>query len=80
MEKEWVSLNRFMKMNKIGYDTAMKLISSGKVEYQKLGKQYKIKISKNEKINKQYEILLKENAELKAYIKTIQNVLSQVQI
>ena len=80
MEKEWVSLNQFMKMNNIGYETAMRLISGGKVEYQKLGKQYKIKISKNENVNKQYEELLKENTELKAYIKTIQNVLSQVQI
>ena len=44
MEQEWISLNQFMKRNHIGYETALRLISSGKVEYEKTGKnKYKIK-------------------------------------
>ena len=37
MEQEWVSLNEYMRRNHIGYETALKLMSSGKVEYQKIG-------------------------------------------
>lgn len=36
MEQEWISLNEFMRRNHIGYDVAIKLINSGKVEYQKI--------------------------------------------
>ena len=32
MEQEWVSLNEYMRRNHIGYETALKLMSSGKVE------------------------------------------------
>ena len=31
MEQEWVSLNEYMRRNHIGYETALKLMSSGKV-------------------------------------------------
>ena len=47
MEEKWISLNEFMRRNKMGYATATKLIHEGKVEYQKIGSQYKIKVSKN---------------------------------
>ena len=73
MEQEWVSLNEYMRRNHIGYETALKLMSSGKVEYQKIGGQYKIKVATIEK-------LIRENEELKTYIKTIQNVANQINV
>lgn len=79
MEQEWISLNEFMRRNHIGYDVAIRLISSGKVEYQKSDTgQYKIKVSKNEQIAKDMENLIRENEELKTTIKTMQNILKQV--
>ena len=80
MDQEWISLNEFMRRNHIGYETALQLINSGKVEYQKLGSQYKIKVSKDEQINETIENLIRENAELKAIIKTMQNISSQIQV
>lgn len=80
MEPEWISLNEFMKRNHIGYNTALKLINSGQVEYQKLGMQYKVKVSKNETINKQIEVLIRENEELKATLRAILSIGSQVKV
>lgn len=80
MEQEWISLNEFMRRNHIGYDTAIKLINSGKVEYEKLEGQYKIRVSKDIKVNESMEKLIRENEELKAYIKTVQNIMSQVKV
>ena len=80
MEQEWVSLNEYMRRNHIGYETALKLMSSGKVEYQKIGGQYKIKISKDKEVNETIEKLIRENEELKTYIKTIQNLANQVKV
>ena len=80
MEQEWVSLNEYMRRNHIGYETALKLMSSEKVEYQKIGVQYKIKISKDKEVNTTIEKLIRENEELKTYIRTIQNLANQVKI
>lgn len=80
MEQEWISLNEFMRRNHIGYETALKLINSNKVEYQKLNGQYKIKISKNENTNETMEKLIRENEELKTYIRTIQNISNQIKV
>ena len=82
MEPEWISLNEFMRRNKMGYETVIKLMNSGKLEYQKIGKQYKIKVSKDEVLNKQMENLIRRNEELettlKATVGMIQNVLNNV--
>lgn len=80
MEQEWISLNEFMRRNHIGYETALKLINSNKVEYQKLNGQYKIKISKNENTNETMEKLIRENEELKTYIRTIKNISNQIKV
>lgn len=81
MEQEWISLNEFMRRNHMGYETAIRLINSGKVEYEKTGKnQYKIKVSKNKKVDETMEKLIRENEELKSYIKTIQNISNQIKV
>jgi len=70
-----------MRRNHIGYDTAIRLINSGKVEYEKTGKnQYKIKVSKNEKIDETMEKLIRENEELRTYIRTMQSMANQIKI
>lgn len=81
MEQEWISLNEFMRRNHMGYESAIRLIESGKVEYEKNGKsQYKIKVSKNEKIDEFTEKILRENEELKTHIRIFQNMINQVKI
>lgn len=75
MEQEWISLSEFMKRNHLGYDAAIRLINSGKVEYTKSeAGQYKIKISKSEKIDELTEKLIRENQELKTRLKVIENL------
>ena len=81
MEQEWVSLHEFMRRNHIGYNTALRLINSGKVEYEKTGNnQYKIKVSKNSKIDKMTEKLIRENEELKAQIKMLKSMINQIEV
>lgn len=80
MEQEWISLNEFKRRNHIGYETALKLINSGKVEYQKLDGQYKIKVSKNANIDETMEKLIRENEELRAYVRTIQSISNQIKV
>lgn len=80
MEQEWISLNEFMRRNKMGYESAIKLINNGKVEYQKLNGQYKIKVTKNANIDEFVENIIRENEELKTYIKTIQTMANQIKV
>lgn len=47
MEEKWISLNEFMRRNNIGHDEAIRLINSGKFEYQKSeGGRYRIKVGR----------------------------------
>lgn len=81
MEQEWISLNEFMRRNHLGHETAIRLINSGKLEYEKTGKnKYKIKVSKNANIDETMEKLIRENEELKTYIKTLQGMVNQIKI
>ena len=81
MEQEWISLNEFMKRNHIGYETAIRLVNSGKLEYEKTGKnQYKIKVSKNANIDETMEKLIRENEELKTQVKMLKNMINQIEV
>ena len=78
MEEKWISLNEFMRRNNIGYEEAIRLLNSGKIEYQKSeGGRYRIKVGGNIK-DKEKEILIKENAELKAIINSLKAILKEV--
>lgn len=35
MEEKWISLNEFMRRNNIGYEETLRLLNTGKIEYQK---------------------------------------------
>lgn len=78
MEQEWISLNEFMRRNHVGYSTALKLINSGQVECQKLGSQYKVKVSKDS--NESMEKIIRRNEELETYFKAIQSMTNQIKI
>ena len=47
MEEKWISLNEFMRRNNMGYEEAIRLLNSGKIEYQKSeGGRYRIKVGR----------------------------------
>lgn len=78
MEERWISLNEFMRRNNIGHDEAVRLLNSGKIEYQKLESgRYRIKIGGNVK-DREKEILIQENAKLKAIIDNLKAILKEV--
>ena len=78
MEEKWISLNEFMRRNNIGYEEAIRLLNSGKIEYQKSeGGRYRIKVGGNVK-DKEKEILIQENAKLKAIISNLKAILKEV--
>lgn len=80
MEQEWISLNEFMRRNKMGHSVAKKLMHEGKLKYQKIGKQYKIKVSNNEVINEDNKKLLEENTELKTYLRAVKKFFEQIEV
>lgn len=50
MEEKWISLNEFMRRNNMGYEEAIRLLNSGKIEYQKSeGRRYRIKVGRKYK-------------------------------
>ena len=80
MEQEWISLNEFMRRNKMGYSTAKKMMSEGRIKKKKIGVQYKIKVSKNEQVNEENQRLIQRVAELETYVKTIQSAVNQIKV
>ncbi|MBQ9314895.1 MAG: hypothetical protein IJ220_07935 [Clostridia bacterium] len=55
-DEKWISLNAFMKLRKIGYDTAMDMIEKNEVEYRKTsGGRYRIKVGGNAVSREIYE-------------------------
>ena len=74
MEREWVSLNEFMKINHIGYETAKQMIANKTVEAQKIKGQYKIRLQKNAEVDKFMENLIRENEELKTRLRAIEHL------
>lgn len=80
MSKEWISKNEYMRKNHIGQIAMLKLMHEGKVEYQKIGKQYKIKVSKDETVNKQNEALIRRVQELETQLKAIQTLSNQIKV
>lgn len=80
MPEEWISLNEYSRRYRMHHDQVKKLINEGKVDYFLTeGGYYKIKVGGTTD-SKREEELLKENAELKATIRNLQSILSQVSI
>ena len=78
--EEWISLNEYSKRYKMSHDQVKILISAGKLEYFLTeGGYYKIKVG-GQQSSKKEEELLKENSELKATLKNLQSILSQIKL
>lgn len=80
MEQEWISLNEFMRRNKMGHSSAKKLMHEGKLKYQKIGKQYKIKVSNNEVINEDNIKLNNRITELETYLRAAKKFFEQIEV
>ena len=75
MEEQWISLNAFMKMRKIGYDTAIEMIENKEVESSKTpGGRYKIKVGGNSVSRELYE----QEKEKRIQAETKLNLLKQI--
>ena len=75
MDQEWVSLNKYMEMNHLGYATVKRMMAEGTIEYKKFQRDYKIKVSKNAEINKYAEKLIRRNEELETSLKLAQKII-----
>lgn len=73
---KYLSLNEYMQKYNIGYDTALQILHSGKVNYIKTeGGHYKITDYNNDSISlKEYTKVVKENERLRTIIKSIYNI------
>lgn len=79
--EEWISLNQFMKRFKVGYDVALQMIEDKEVICRKTaGGRYKIKINAETVSNDRYESVVRENAELKATIRNLKTILTEIRV
>ena len=76
MPEEWVSLNQYMKKFRIGYEGVIRLINTGQVEYQKLGKNYRIKVGGDTVSRQLYEQTLERAIIAETKLQSIQAVLN----
>lgn len=72
MEQGYISLNEFMRRNRIGYEVALQMIENKKVEYRRTsGGRYKIKVGGDTVSIEQYEKVLQEKEKYKTIVETI---------
>lgn len=70
MEPEWISLNKFMQRNHIGYEVALQMINNKEVEYRKTnGGRYKIKVGGDTVSRQLYEETLQRAVEAETKLK-----------
>lgn len=54
--EEWISLNEFMRRNKVGYEVALQMIHNGEIECRKTpGGRYKIRVGGDTVSKEMYE-------------------------
>mgnify|MGYP005773360527 CR=1 FL=1 len=76
MDQEWISLNEYMRRNKMGYETVVKLMHSGKLEYQKIGKQCKIKVTDKDLVTREeYNKVLERAIKAETKLENIEKIL-----
>ena len=73
--EEWISLNEFMRRYKMGYEAVLKLIHSGKVEAQKIGSRYKIRVGGDTVSRELYEKTLERAVKAETMLASIKAVL-----
>lgn len=79
--EEWISLNEYMRRNKMGYNVVLQMIYNKEIEARKTpGGRYKIKVGGQTVSNEMYEKVVRENSELKTLIRTLQGIANQVTV
>lgn len=73
--EEWISLNEFMKRYKMGYEAVLKLIHEGKVDAQKIGSRYKIRVGGDTVSRELYEKTLERAIKAETKLQNIKAVL-----
>lgn len=73
--EEWISLNEFMKRYKMGYEAVLKLINEGKVDAQKIGSRYKIRVGGDTVSRELYEKTLERAIKAETKLQNIKAVL-----
>ena len=73
--EEWISLNEYMRRYKMGYEAVLKLIHSGKVEAQKIGSRYKIRVGGDTVSRELYEKTLERAVKAETRLASIKAVL-----
>ena len=78
MEEHWISLNAFMKMRKIGYDTAIEMIENKEVESSKTpGGRYKIKIGGNTVSKEMYDQAIERAIQAETKLNVLKSILEK---
>ena len=81
MNEEYISLNEYARRFKMGTKQVKYMCELGQLEYRKTEKgYYKIKVGGNTVSTETYENVVRENAELKAIIKAMQSITSQIKV
>lgn len=76
MPEEWISLNEYMRRNKIGYEVALQMISNREVQCQKTkGGRYKIKVGGDTVSKEMYEQEKEKRIRAETTLKLLQNIL-----
>lgn len=76
MPEEWISLNEYMRRNKIGYEVALQMINNGEVECRKTnGGRYKIKVGGDTVSKEMYEQEKEKRIRAETTLKLLQNIL-----
>ena len=73
--EEWISLNEFMRRYKMGYEAVLKLIQEGKVDAQKVGSRYKIRVGGDTVSRELYEKTLERAIKAETMLANIKAVL-----
>ncbi|MEI3355717.1 MAG: hypothetical protein V8R81_01290 [Clostridia bacterium] len=78
MEEQWISLNAFMKMRRIGYDTAIEMIENKEVESSKTpGGRYKIKIGGNTVSKEMYDQAIERAIQAETKLNVLKSILEK---
>ncbi len=76
METEWISLNEFMRRNRIGYEVALQMIENKEVECRRTnGGHYKIKVGGDTVSRNLYEIEKEKRIEAETKLQLLRNIL-----
>lgn len=73
--EEWISLNEFMRRYKMGYEAVLKLIYEKKVDAQKIGSRYKIRVGGDTVSRELYEKTLERAIKAETLLENIKSVL-----